>query len=81
MLRDEDGMAAHWSLASVILRCSRREAIGNEVPSVSSNDLQPALLKIGRILGIKPEPRSEGRLRKFSEDIVEIVHAVRLKAG
>jgi len=74
MLGDEHRMSAHRCLFPVIERQGRCDSLGDEVLPMGEDRLEAALSQIGLFLRVQPEPRSECRSAKASEERGEVVH-------
>lgn len=76
MLGHEDRMSTHRRLFAVIERQGRRQPLGDEVLPMDEYRIEATLSQIGLVLRVQPEPRSERRSAKASEERGEVVHGV-----
>ena len=76
MLGNEDWMPAHRSLAAVVRRLRRREALGDEVAGVVEHRREAPIGEIGALLRAEAEAAPELGPGKPREDQVEIAHCV-----
>lgn len=64
MLRNEDRVAAHWRLSSVVERLRRNEPLAYKVPGMVENHWEAPVLEVQAFLVAKSESPSE---RRFGE--------------
>lgn len=78
MLRDEHGMAAHWSLLTVVAWLRGRQPLSNK-PACMLNDFRASFgVEVGAVSLIEMKPAAKCRSRKPLQRCVEVflrVHA------
>ena len=74
MLCDEDGVAAHGSLAAVVARLRGGKARLDEPPRMLQDRRQPPLRQIGGVGRPEPEAAAEGGAAERREKVVEVAH-------
>lgn len=74
MLSNEDGMAPHRCLPTIVGWLSRREAHGNEFSPMAENDGQASRLQIFSFSRTETKSLTKGGSAQSIEDGVEITH-------
>jgi len=74
MLGNEDGVAAHRRLPSVVQRLRGSQALADEVAGMLHDNGEAATVEVSAILRAKPELRPKRRPSKLLEHFIEITH-------
>ena len=74
MLGNENRMAAHWSLAPVVQRLGRREALPHEVSRVLERGRKAPLCEISALILPEAKAAAERRAVQAGKNEIEIAH-------
>lgn len=78
MLRNEDRVATHWRLSSIVERLRRSEPLAYKIPGMVENHGEAPVVKVQTFLVAKAEPPSERRFGEARENGIEVTHSAKV---